>query len=101
MATSTPKLLYRGAAATSSTSLYYVPTSTTTVLTDIVISNTDLNQQSVTILINSTILIPAVPIAAGAVVNFQFRTALNAADTIYAYATSTNINLHLSGVTIA
>jgi hypothetical protein len=101
MATSTPKLLYRGAAATSSTSVYYVPSATTTILTDIVIANNDLNQQSVTILINSVPLVPTVPVAAGGVVNLQFRTALNATDTIYAYATSTNVALHLSGVTIA
>ena len=38
----TPKLFYRGAAATSSATLYTVPSTTTSVLTDIVISNTNL-----------------------------------------------------------
>jgi hypothetical protein len=101
MATSTPKLFYRGVASTFSTQLYYVPSNTQAVLTDIIISNFDANQQTVTITIDGIQLVPAVPVAANGVVNLQFRTALNAASTINAFATSTNIALHLSGVTIA
>ena len=72
----TPKLFYRGAAATSSATLYTVPSSTTSVLTDIVISNTSANQQYVTITVDGINLIPAVPISANAVINFQFKTVI-------------------------
>ena len=53
MATTT-KVLYRGAAATSNTTLYTVPnSSTTTVVTNIAIANTAASSATVTINIDS------------------------------------------------
>lgn len=37
----TPKLMYRGAAALTDTTLYTVPADTTAIVTDIVVTNTD------------------------------------------------------------
>ena len=94
----TPKLFYRGAAATSSTTLYTVPSSTTSVLTDIVISNTSADQQYVTITVDGINLVPAVPISASAVINFQFKTVMATTKIIAGFATSTAVKMHLSGV---
>lgn len=101
MATATPTLFYRGAAATSSATLYTVPSSTTSVLTDIVISNTSADQQYVTITVDGINLVPAVPISANAVINFQFKTVIATTKIIAGFATSTGVKFHISGVETA
>ena len=97
----TPVLFYRGSAATSSATLYTVPSSTTSVLTDIVISNTSANQQYVTITVDGINLVPAVPISANAVINFQFKTVIATTKIIAGFATSTDVKFHISGVETA
>lgn len=97
----TPTLFYRGAAATSSATLYTVPSSTTSVLTDIVVSNTSADQQYVTITVDGINLVPTVPVSANSVINFQFKTVLATTKIIAGYASSTGVKLHLSGVEIA
>ena len=98
MATNTPALFYRGAATTTSSTIYTVPANTTSILTDIVVTNTDANQQTVTISVDGVVLIPTVPISSNSVLNFQFRTVIGATKTITALAGSTNVTLHVSGV---
>ena len=97
----TPTLFYRGSAATSSATLYTVPSSTSSVLTDIVVSNTSSDQQYVTITVDGVNLVPAVPVSANAVINFQFKTVLATTKIIAGFATSASVKLHLSGVEIA
>ena len=97
----TPALFYRGSAATSSATLYTVPSSTTSVLTDIVVSNTSADQQYVTITVDGINLVPTVPVSANSVINFQFKTVLATTKVIAGYASSTGVKLHLSGVEIA
>jgi hypothetical protein len=98
MATNTPVLFYRGAAATTSTTIYTVPANTVSILTDIVVASADTQQQTVTIAVDGVVLIPTVPIPSNGVVNFQFRTVIGAGKTITALAGSTNVTLHVSGV---
>jgi hypothetical protein len=97
----TPTLFYRGAAATSSATLYTVPSSTTSVLTDIVVSNTSSDQQYVTITIDGVNIVPTVPVSAKQVVNLQFRTVIPTGDIIAGYASSADVKFHLSGVEVA
>ena len=101
MATAIPTLFYRGAAATSSTTLYTVPSLTTSVLTDIVISNTSSDQQYVTITIDSVNIVPTVPVSANQVLNLQFKTVMGATKIVAGYASSTGVKFHISGVEIA
>ena len=101
MATATPTLFYRGSAATSSATLYTVPSGTSSVLTDIVVSNTSSDQQYITITVDGINLVPTVPVSANAVINFQFKTVLAATKVIAGYASSTGVKLHLSGVEVA
>ena len=95
----TPELFYRGAAATSSTTLYTAPSKA--VLTDIVVSNTSANQQYVTITVDGVNIVPAVPVSANQVVNLQFKTVVPSGDIIAGFATSTDVKFHVSGVEIA
>ena len=95
----TPALFYRGAAATSSATLYTA--STKAVLTDIVVSNTNANQQYVTMTVDGVNIVPTVPVSAKQVVNLQFKTVVPSGDIIAGFATSTDVKFHISGVEIA
>jgi len=98
MATNTPTLFFRGAASTTSATLYTVPANTTSILTDIVISSLDVNQQTASIYVDGVVLIPNVPVPTNSVLNFQFRTVMAAGKTITAIAGSTNVTFHISGI---
>lgn len=95
-----PTLFYRGAAATSSATLYTVPASTTAVLTDIVVSNTSSNQQYVTMTVDGVNILPTVPISANTVITIQPKTVIPTGDIVAGYATSADVKLHVSGVEI-
>lgn len=95
-----PKLFYRGAAETTNATLYTVPAATTSVLTDIVVSNTNANQQYVTITVDGINILPTIPVSANSVTNFQFKTVIPTGDLIQGLATSTDVKFHISGVEI-
>jgi hypothetical protein len=97
-----PTLFYRGAAATSSATLYTSPNTSgaKAVLTDIVISNTSSSQQYVTITVDGINIIPTVPVSANTVINLQPKTVLDQNKIVAGYATSADVKLHVSGVEI-
>lgn len=96
----TPTLFYRGSASTSSATLYTVPSSTTAVLTDIVISNTNSNQQYVTMTVDGVNILPTVPIAPNTVITLQPKTVIATTKILAGLATSTDVKFHISGVAI-
>ena len=96
-----PTLFYRGAAATSSATLYTVPAATTAVLTDIVVSNTSSSQQYVTMTVDGINILPTVPISANTVITIQPKTVVPTGDIVAGFATSTDVKFHVSGVEIA
>jgi hypothetical protein len=98
---SSPKLFYRGSAATSSATLYTVPSATTAVMTDIVVSNTSGNQQYVTILVDGINILPTVPVSPNTVINIQPKTVIAAGLIVAGFATSADVKFHISGVEIA
>ena len=95
-----PTLFYRGAAATSSATLYTVPAATTAVLTDIVVSNTSSSQQYVTMTVDGINILPTVPISANTVITIQPKTVIPTGDIVAGYATSADVKFHVSGVEI-
>ena len=97
----TPTLFYRGAAATSSATLYTVPSATTAVLTDIVVSNTSSSQQYVTMTVDGVNILPTVPISANTVITIQPKTVIPTGDIVAGYASSADVKFHVSGVEIA
>lgn len=101
----TTRALARTAAATSNTTLYTVPnTSTTTVVTNIVISNTAASTSTATILIDSVNVIPTVSIAANSVFGFDLKQVIPANATpkiISGSASTTAVTFHISGVEIS
>ena len=97
----TSKILFRGAASISSTTLYTVPASTTTVVTDIVITNTDSSSGTYELLLNDVVLAKTVTVGANDSTIIQLKQPLTATQTIKGLASATTINFHISGVEIA
>jgi hypothetical protein len=97
----TSKALARTAAATSSTTLYTVPASTTTVVTNIGVTNTAGSAGTFTIALNGVALHTTTAVAANSTVYIDLKQVLSATQTITGLASATTINFHISGVEIA
>jgi hypothetical protein len=100
MATLT-KVLARTAAATSSTTLYTVPSSTTTVVSNIAVTNTSASAQTFTLALNSVALHTTTAIAANATVYIDLKQVLATTQTITGLASATTVNFHISGVEVS
>jgi hypothetical protein len=100
MATVT-KALARTAAATSSATLYTVPSATTTVITNIAVANTAGSAGTFTLLLDDVDLHTTTAIAANTTVYIDLKQVLAAAKTIKGFASATTIDFHISGVEIA
>jgi hypothetical protein len=104
MATTT-KAIARTAAATSSATLYTVPTtSTITVVSNIVLSNAATSASTATIAIDGVTIVPAVSIPANSVVGFDMKQVIPANATpkiITGFASTSAVSIHISGVEIS
>jgi hypothetical protein len=100
MATIT-KALARTAAATSSTTLYTVPSATTTVITNIAVANTAASAGTFTILLDDVDLHTTTAIAANSTVYIDLKQVLATTKTIKGFASATTIDFHISGVEIS
>jgi hypothetical protein len=104
MATTT-KALARTAAATSSTTLYTVPnTSTLAIVTNIVLANAATSASTATVAIDGVTIVPAVSIPANSLVGFDLKQVIPANATpkvITGFASTTAVSIHISGVEIA
>jgi len=94
----TPAVLYRGAAATSSTTLYTVPASTTAIVTNILVTNTAGTAATFTISFDGTVVIPAASIAANSTALFDMKQVLATTKLIAGFASATTVNFSISGV---
>jgi hypothetical protein len=97
----TSKVLARTAAATSSTTLYTVPASTTTVVTNIAVTNTAGSAGTFTLLLDDVSLHTTAAIAANTTAYIDCKQVLATTKTIKGLASATTINFHISGVEIA
>jgi hypothetical protein len=97
----TSKALFRGAASTSSATLYTVPSATTTVVTDILIANTSGTAGTFTLALDGVSIATAVPVGANDSTSIQLKQVLATTKIIAGLASSTSINFHISGVEIA
>jgi hypothetical protein len=96
---STPKTLFRGAATTTtSTVLYTVPSATTAVVTNIVVTNTAATAGTFTLSLNDVLLADGVAVGAKDSVVLDVRQVLAATNTIKGGASATTVNFHIGGV---
>lgn len=100
MATTT-KALARGAFGTGSATLYTVPASTTTVVSNIAITNTSASSQTFTLALAGTSLHTTTSISANSTVYIDLKQVLTATNTITGLASATSVNYHISGVEIS
>lgn len=100
MATTT-KALARGAFATSSATLYTVPSSTTTVVTNIVVDNTASSAATFSILLDGVELLSAAAVDANSSVFFDLKQTLATTKIIAGFASATTVKFHISGVEIS
>ena len=100
MATTT-KALARTAAATTSTTLYTVPSSTTAVITNIAVANTASSSATFTLTLDGKDLITGATVAANSTAFFDLKQVLAATKIIAGLASATTVNFHISGVEIA
>ena len=100
----TAKTLARTAAATGSATLYTVPnSSTTTIVTNIAVTNTATSASTFTIALDGVVLLSAVPLAANSTAFFDLKQTLQAnatPKTITGFASATTVNFHISGVEV-
>jgi hypothetical protein len=95
------KALFRGAASTSSTTLYTVPSSTTAIITNIVVDNTSASAQTFTINLDGVAILSSAPLDANASAFFDLKQVLATTKTITGLASATSVNFHISGVEVA
>lgn len=97
----TSKALFRGAATTTvGTTLYTVPASTTTIVTNIGVTNTASSAGTFTLALAGTALHTTTAVAANTTIYIDCKQALSATQTITGGASATSINFHISGVEI-
>lgn len=94
-------VLFRGAASTSSTTLYTVPASTTTLVTSVVVTNTAGTSATFDMSIGGVQIANDVNAPANDSIILEFKQVMDAADTIEGLASATTVNFHISGLEIA
>ena len=101
----TSKALARTAAATSNTTLYTVPnSSTTTVVTNVAVTNTATSAATFTLNIDSVAIQSGSSVAANSTAYIDLKQVIPAnatPKTISGSASATTVNFHISGVEIS
>ena len=95
------KALARTAATTTSTTLYTVPSATTTVVSNIVICNPTTSAVTASMTINAIDLLGSVSIAANTTAFFDLKQVIPATQVIAGSASTTAVDFHVSGVEIS
>jgi hypothetical protein len=96
------KALFRGAATTNTaTTLYTVPSSTTTVVTNIAVTNTAGTAGTFTIALAGTALHTTTAIAANTTVYVDLKQVLATTNIIAGGASATSVNFHISGMEVS
>lgn len=98
--TTTIKAFGRGAFATSSATLYTVPASTTSLVTNILVTNANAESQTFTILFDSIEVFSTAAIPAKTTATFDLRQALATTKIISGSASSTDVKYHITGAEI-
>jgi hypothetical protein len=98
----TSKALFRGAATTNTaTVLYTVPSATTTVVTDIIVTNTAGASGTFTLAFGGTNVATTVTVPATDSTVISTKQPLTATQTITGGASAITINFHIAGVEIS
>jgi hypothetical protein len=98
----TAKALFRGAATTTlTTTLYTVPSSTSTVVTNIVVTNTAGTSATFDLALDGVKLHSGTTLAANSSAYLDIKQVLATGKIIAGGASATTVNFHISGMEIA
>lgn len=95
------KALFRGAASTSSVTLYTVPSATTTVVTEILVTNTSSSAGTFSMALDGVSIATTVVVPANDSSLIPMKQVIATTKTITGSANATSINFHISGVEIS
>lgn len=96
------KAIFRGAATTNtSTTLYTVPSSTTAIITNIIVTNTAATDGTFTLTLDDVAFASAVTVPAKGIFTLDIKQVLATTKTIKGGANATSVNFHISGMEIA
>lgn len=97
----TPKRLYKGTAGTTPSTAYTVPTNTTTIVKNIVLTNKTESAATVTITIAGVEVVNNYSVTANDTVVIDLSLVMSATETITVQAgTASAINVYISGVEV-
>lgn len=97
----TSKALARTAAATTSTTLYTVPSATTAIITNIAVVNTAATAATFTITLDGVALQSGSSVPANSTAYIDLKQVLAATKVVAGLASATTVNFHISGVEVA
>jgi hypothetical protein len=95
------KVLSRAAATTSASTVYTVPSATTALINNLVITNTAGSSATYTISLNDVALASGASVPANDAVILDIRQVLSANQTIKTFASATTVNFHISGIELS
>lgn len=98
-----PVVFYRGAAATSSTTLYTAGSTEKDIITNIAITNTSGSAQTATITIDGIAYVSGITVAANSTTAIDLKQPMISSGTgkiIAGFASATTVNFHITGVTL-
>ena len=101
MATTTKALARTALTTSTGTTLYTVPSATTTVVSNIVLSNTAGTASTFTLALDGVNLASAVSIPANSITTIDLKQVLATTKTITGGASTTAVSIHISGVEIS
>jgi hypothetical protein len=96
----TSKVLFRGAATTTSATLYTTPATAVAVVTNVGVTNTTTSAVTASILLDDVAILSSVSIDAKTSIFIDLKQVVDASDTIKGSASTTAVNFHISGVEI-
>lgn len=94
-------VLYRGAAATTSTTLYTAPAATQTLVTSFVVTNTTSTDRTYTITMNGVDVAKNATVAGNDSIIIEFKQLLDATQVLAASASATSVNFSVCGLEIS
>ncbi|AKY03331.1 hypothetical protein FDI80_gp21 [Streptomyces phage Aaronocolus] len=96
-----PTRLFRGVASTTLTSVYTVPADTTTIVTNIVIANTNSSATSVLVKMGAITVVPNTPVPANGIFTLDMSQVMDiAGQAIEVQGSASGVGVHISGVEV-
>jgi hypothetical protein len=94
------KTLYRGAATTSSTTLYTVPAATSTLISTILVTNTSGSNQTYTLTLDGVSIATTTLVPSNDTAVLEIKQHLGTAKVIAGLASAITVNFHITGIEI-